>query len=133
MFRGGSRLIRFLSRFFNRGAAAKTTVRARRATRFPMIDEERCDGRGHPAGQRQTVTDVRAIRASGSGTVGRPRLLAVLGVLFTLGVPCLPLGSWSDQFASERHLLANEAIWWVITASVLAWVVLVERRPLLSL
>jgi membrane protease YdiL (CAAX protease family) len=67
------------------------------------------------------------------GATPARRIHAVAGLLFALGVPCLPIGRWDDEFTDVRHLLVHEAIWWAITATVLLHVVLVERRPLRSL
>ena len=56
-----------------------------------------------------------------------------LGLLLALGLVSLPFSLWIDEFANVRHLIANEAIWWVYIGGMLAYVVRVERRPLSSI
>lgn len=56
-----------------------------------------------------------------------------LGLLLALGLVSLPFSLWIDEFANERHLVANEAIWWLYITGMLVYVLRVERRPLSSI
>ena len=56
-----------------------------------------------------------------------------LGLLFALGLVSLPFSLWIDEFANVRHLVANEAIWWLYITGMLVYVLRVERRPLSSI
>jgi len=56
-----------------------------------------------------------------------------LGLLLALGLVSLPFSLWIDEFANERHLVANEAIWWLYVTGMLVYVLRVERRPLSSI
>jgi membrane protease YdiL (CAAX protease family) len=56
-----------------------------------------------------------------------------LGLLLALGIVTLPFSLWIDEFANVRHLLANEAIWWLYVIGMLAYVMGIERRPLSSI
>lgn len=66
-------------------------------------------------------------RGSGRGAA------TTLGLVFALGVPCLPLSRWEHEFASVGHLLGYEALWWTIVVLLLAHVHFIERRTLASL
>jgi len=57
----------------------------------------------------------------------------ILGLLLTLGVGSLPFPVWDDELKDVPHMLGNEAIYWLLVAATLAYVVLVERRPLSSI
>lgn len=57
----------------------------------------------------------------------------VLGLLLTLGVGCLPFPDWVHELKDARHMLATEAIYWALVAAVLAYVVFVEKRSLISI
>ena len=56
-----------------------------------------------------------------------------LGLLLALGLVSLPFSLWIDEFANVRHLVANEAIWWLYITGMLVYVLRVERRPLSSI
>lgn len=58
---------------------------------------------------------------------------SLLGIALALGVPCLPLARWENEFASVGHLVGYELIWWTLVAAVLVYVVRVEHRPLSSI
>lgn len=55
------------------------------------------------------------------------------GLLLALGLVSLPFSLWIDEFANVRHLVANEAIWWLYVTGMLVYVLRVERRPLSSI
>ena len=55
------------------------------------------------------------------------------GLLLALGVVSLPFSDWIHEFADVRHLVGNEAIWWLYVAIMLLYVRAVERRPLSSI
>lgn len=63
----------------------------------------------------------------------QPRWPIWLGLLLALGIVSLPFSVWLDEFANVRHLVTNEAIWWLYVAGMLAYVLRVERRPLSSI
>lgn len=56
-----------------------------------------------------------------------------LGLLLALGIVSLPFSLWIDEFANVRHLIANEAIWWLYVTGMLFYVLRVERRTLSSI
>jgi membrane protease YdiL (CAAX protease family) len=58
---------------------------------------------------------------------------SLLGVIVAFGLASLPISRWTNEFADVRHLVGHEIIWWAIVALVLAYVRLVERRPLSSI
>ena len=57
----------------------------------------------------------------------------LLGLAMVLGIPCLPLSRWEDEFASVGHLVGYELLWWALVAAVAVYVVRVEHRPLSSI
>jgi membrane protease YdiL (CAAX protease family) len=63
----------------------------------------------------------------------RRTLLSLVGLLLTFGFPALPISRWENEFASVRHLVGYEIIWWALIGLVLLYVRLVERRPLTSI
>ena len=63
----------------------------------------------------------------------RDKILAVVGLLVTLGFPALPTGTWYDMYVGKQHLVGYELIWWAVVASVLFFVLLAEKRPLGSI
>ena len=62
----------------------------------------------------------------------RSTILAVIGIVATLGFPALPTGTWYDKYVGKQHLLGYEFVWWGMVAAVLLYVLLAERRPLAS-
>jgi len=56
-----------------------------------------------------------------------------LGLLLALGLVSLPFSLWIDEFANVRHLVANEAIWWLYITGMLVYMLRVECRPLSSI
>jgi len=60
-------------------------------------------------------------------------LLTVIGLAVALVFPLLPVTTWVNEFGGIPNLLAYEAIWWAAIGFVLAYVLLVERRPLSSM
>jgi membrane protease YdiL (CAAX protease family) len=63
----------------------------------------------------------------------RAGLLALIGLLIAIGVPELRLGERFAPGGDLASLIIHEAVWWVLVAIVLAYVLLIERRPLSSL
>ena len=65
----------------------------------------------------------------------RPRrpILSVLGLVLALGLAALPLGRWWSPGDGLGERLGREAIWWILGAGVLLWVVRLERLPLASI
>ena len=57
----------------------------------------------------------------------------VVGLLLSLGVALLPLGTWGRRLLPGRPLAGAEVLWWVAVGVLLAYVTLVERRPLSSI
>lgn len=57
----------------------------------------------------------------------------IVGLLFSFGFPMLPLSKWANEFASVRHLVGYEVIWWSMVAVMLLYVHFVEWRPLSSI
>ena len=63
----------------------------------------------------------------------RKGLYASLGLALALGFPALPVSHWEDEFKNVPHLVGYEAIWWAVVILLLAYVHLLEGRPLSSL
>jgi uncharacterized protein len=59
--------------------------------------------------------------------------LSLWGIVFTLGMPFLPISRWENEFAGTGHLIGYEVIWWAAIVAVLLYVRLAERRPLSSI
>ena len=57
----------------------------------------------------------------------------IVALLLILTIPGLPLSKWENEFAGVSHLVGYEAIWWILTLSVLFYVRRVEFRPLSSI
>jgi membrane protease YdiL (CAAX protease family) len=57
----------------------------------------------------------------------------LFGLLLTLGVGSLPFPVWDDELKDVPHMLGNEAIYWALVVATLAYVVVVEKRPLTSI
>jgi len=76
-----------------------------------------------------------AAMPANSTRVAKDRRFAwsAVGVVFALGFPMLPTGTWMNQFASAGHLVAYDAIWWAVVAIMVALVRVAERRPLSSI
>jgi len=73
-------------------------------------------------------------------TSGAPRVSSnssvaktVAGLVLCLGVGSLPFPVWDNELADTRHLVANEVIYWILVALVLAHVRRVEGLPLASI
>ena len=56
----------------------------------------------------------------------------IIGLLLTLGVALLPLGTWGKAYTGLGKLLGGEVLWWVAVVVVLLYVALVERKPFSS-
>lgn len=59
--------------------------------------------------------------------------LIIIGLLLSLGVGLLPIGTWGKQHSGLGKLLGGEVLWWVAVAVLLLYVALAERRPLSSI
>jgi uncharacterized protein len=66
-------------------------------------------------------------------TPGRKKVLALIGVLFALGFPAIPISRFFDEFANTRTLIGYELIWWAAVVALLAWVRFAERERLSSI
>ncbi|MGD0307600.1 MAG: hypothetical protein ABSC71_22480, partial [Candidatus Acidiferrales bacterium] len=66
-------------------------------------------------------------------TSGRKKIFALVGVLFALGFPAIPISRFFDEFANTRTLIGYELIWWAAVVALLAWVRFAEREPLSSI
>ena len=63
----------------------------------------------------------------------RTRIQIVVGLALTLGCSNLSLGALGQRYSHLGPLLGREVLWWALTAAVVAYVLLVERRPLASI
>ena len=63
----------------------------------------------------------------------RSAILSVVGILFFLTIPGLPLSRWENEFAGVNHLIGYEAIWWSIIALLFLYGRVIEDRPLSSI
>jgi len=61
------------------------------------------------------------------------RVQIIVGLLLSLGVALLPLGTWGKAYSGLGKLLGGEVLWWIAVVIVLLYVSLVERRPFSSL
>jgi membrane protease YdiL (CAAX protease family) len=61
----------------------------------------------------------------------RAQILA--GLLLTLGVANLPLGTWGARLTVFGLLFSHEVLWWLAVVILLFYVYRVERRPLSSI
>jgi uncharacterized protein len=66
-------------------------------------------------------------------TSGRKKIFALVGVLFALGFPAIPISRFFDEFANTRTLIGYELIWWAAVVALLAWVRFAGREPLSSI
>lgn len=66
-------------------------------------------------------------------TTPRNTTLSTIGILLALGLPCLPISRWENEFAGTGHLIGYEIIWWVMIIGMLLYVRQVEHRPLSSI
>lgn len=65
----------------------------------------------------------------------RPRIAAVIGVLFLLIAAFAPLDAWGQRLFGQEigPNYSREILWWVLTLGVYAYVLVVERRALSSI
>jgi membrane protease YdiL (CAAX protease family) len=61
------------------------------------------------------------------------RSKTILGLVLALGLGSLPFPVWDHELQDVPHMLGNEAIYWALVVATLAYVMLVERRPLSSM
>jgi uncharacterized protein len=64
---------------------------------------------------------------------GNPKLLRIALTILLLVVVQLPIPGWIAPGYSVSSILRAEPVYWVYTALILAFVLLVERRPLSSI
>jgi len=50
------------------------------------------------------------------------------GLTLALGLPCLPISKWVDEFADVTHLVLYEVIWWLFVFCLLLYIKKIERR-----
>lgn len=60
-------------------------------------------------------------------TVSRP-LVIWTGLIMALGLPCLPISKWVNEFADVAHLVLYEVIWWSFVFALLTYVKKIEHR-----
>jgi membrane protease YdiL (CAAX protease family) len=66
-------------------------------------------------------------------TARRSRVIQIIiGLLLTLGVANLPLGTWGSHL-THGSLAGREMFWWIAVAVVLLYVTVIERRRLRSI
>jgi len=68
----------------------------------------------------------------GTSTPGSPWAV-LIGLIWSLGFPALPLGRWIDEFAGVGHLVAYDLIWWGAALMLLLHLRFVEHKALTSL
>lgn len=61
------------------------------------------------------------------------RATTYIGLLFTLAITFLPLGTWGLAHSGLGPPWGREVFFWALTIALLAYVLLVERRPLSSI
>ncbi|HEY2351010.1 MAG TPA: CPBP family intramembrane glutamic endopeptidase [Candidatus Acidoferrum sp.] len=61
------------------------------------------------------------------------RIQILVGLLLTLGVPNLPLGTWGERLKIFGHLISHELLWWLAVVIVFFYAVRIERLPLSSI
>jgi membrane protease YdiL (CAAX protease family) len=61
------------------------------------------------------------------------RVLTIVGLLLSLGIALLPLGTWGKAYSGLGRLLGGEVLWWAAVAIILLYVTLIERRPMSSI
>lgn len=62
-------------------------------------------------------------------SMSNPRSKICIGLVLTLGVALLPLGSWGSRLGLLGPVASVETLWWVAVAVTLLYVSLGERRP----
>jgi len=60
------------------------------------------------------------------------KIRIVFGLALALGLPTLMMRKSEHEFIDRSHLIGYEIVWWAVVASVLLYVLFVERRPLSS-
>ncbi len=61
------------------------------------------------------------------------RIQIFFGLLLTLGVSYLPLGTWGERLTVLGPLLGHEMLWWLAVGVLLFYVLRVEGQPLSSI
>jgi membrane protease YdiL (CAAX protease family) len=64
---------------------------------------------------------------------GGERWAAAAGLTIALVLPLLPLGRWLASGDAIPALLLREAVWWSYAGIVVAWLLMVEGKPLSSI
>jgi membrane protease YdiL (CAAX protease family) len=64
---------------------------------------------------------------------GGERWAAAAGLTIALVLPLLPLGRWLAPGDAIPALLLREAVWWSYAGIVVAWLLMVEGKPLSSI
>jgi membrane protease YdiL (CAAX protease family) len=62
----------------------------------------------------------------------RRHVQIIIGLLLSLGVALLPLGTWGRGYSGLGSLLGSEVLWWAAVIVLLLYIALVERRPFSS-
>lgn len=63
----------------------------------------------------------------------RRQVQIVSGLLIALGLPFCHLGELGKRYSGLGPLWGGEVLWWLLLAVILVYVLLVERRPLVSM
>ncbi len=61
------------------------------------------------------------------------RVQILVGLLLTLGVASLPLGTWGAHLKVFGSLFSHEVLWWLAVGILLFYILRVERLPLSSI
>jgi membrane protease YdiL (CAAX protease family) len=72
------------------------------------------------------------VLANGMEVAGKNRWSSIVGLLLSLGVVSLPIGSWINSTADSTHGVVFELIIWGSVVATLLYVARVEKRPLSS-
>lgn len=64
---------------------------------------------------------------------GTRRVQIIVGLLIALALPFAHLGELGMRYAGLGPLWSGEVLWWVLFALILAYVLIVERKPLSSI
>ena len=61
------------------------------------------------------------------------RVQILIGLSLAIGIASLPLGPWGERLRVLGPLLGHEVLWWLAVATLLLYVLRVERLPLSSI
>jgi membrane protease YdiL (CAAX protease family) len=61
------------------------------------------------------------------------RIQIVIGLLIALGLPFCHLGDLGKTYSSLGPLFGGEVLWWALFVAIIAYTLIIERKPLSSL